>query len=125
MARTSLCLRSRVRGFSSLAARCSPSDSAKPLVSQGGKFTFRPAFVCSTVMASAPSEARHLVNFITTNSNKLAEVKAILEPAIQVESQTIDLAEIQGTLEDVTIDKCRRAADVVRPPLQQRTARGR
>lgn len=54
-----------------------------------------------------------MVNFITGNSNKLIEVRAILQPAIQVESQTLDLIEIQGTLEEVTLDKCRRAADLV------------
>jgi inosine triphosphate pyrophosphatase len=65
---------------------------------------------------SAPSAARHIVNFITGNANKLTEVKAILEPAIQVESQALDLIEIQGTMEDVTLDKCRRAADLVSLP---------
>jgi inosine triphosphate pyrophosphatase len=62
---------------------------------------------------ATPSAARHIVNFITGNKNKLSEVKAILEPAIQVESQALDLLEIQGTLEEVTLDKCRRAADLV------------
>jgi inosine triphosphate pyrophosphatase len=62
---------------------------------------------------TAPTAARHIVNFITGNANKLGEVKAILEPAIQVESQALDLPEIQGTLEEVTLDKCRRAADLV------------
>lgn len=62
---------------------------------------------------SEPSKARHIVNFITGNANKLAEVKAILEPAIQVESQALDLIEVQGTLEEVTLDKCRRAAELV------------
>lgn len=62
---------------------------------------------------TAPTAARHIVNFITGNANKLGEVKAILEPAIQVESQALDLIEIQGTLEEVTLDKCRRAADLV------------
>ncbi len=57
-----------------------------------------------------------LVNFITGNANKLREVKAILEPTIQVESQALDLIEIQGTVEEVTIDKCRRAADLVDLP---------
>jgi inosine triphosphate pyrophosphatase len=61
----------------------------------------------------APSMVRNVVNFITGNANKLKEVKAILEPAIRVESQTLDLIEIQGTLEEVTLDKCRRAADLV------------
>ena len=62
----------------------------------------------------AATEVRHIVNFITGNKNKLSEVKAILEPAIQVESQALDLIEVQGTLDEVTLDKCRRAADLVR-----------
>jgi inosine/xanthosine triphosphate pyrophosphatase family protein len=62
---------------------------------------------------SAP-RPRPVVNFITGNANKLAEVKAILEPAIQVNSQTVDIAEIQGTIEEVTEAKCRKAAEAVR-----------
>jgi inosine triphosphate pyrophosphatase len=62
---------------------------------------------------TTPTAARPIVNFITGNANKLGEVKAILEPAIQVESRSLDLVEIQGTLEEVTLDKCRRAADLV------------
>ncbi|KAM7194779.1 Inosine triphosphate pyrophosphatase-like protein [Naviculisporaceae sp. PSN 640] len=66
---------------------------------------------------NTPTQARHIVNFITGNANKLREVKEILEPAIQVESQTLDLIEIQGTLEEVTLDKCRRAADLIQGPV--------
>lgn len=58
----------------------------------------------------APKE----LNFITGNANKLAEVKAILEPTgVVLKNQALDLLEIQGTVEEVTIDKCRRAADLV------------
>lgn len=66
--------------------------------------------------ARPPSDVRHYVNFITGNAGKLREVKAILEPAIQVDSQALDLLEIQGTVEEVTKDKCRRAADLVPHP---------
>lgn len=59
------------------------------------------------------SQATQEVNFITGNKNKLGEVKAILEPAIEVRSQAIDLIEVQGTLEEVTIAKCRAAAEQV------------
>lgn len=57
--------------------------------------------------------AAHKVNFITGNANKLREVKAILEPEIEVTSKSIDLEEVQGTLEEVTESKCRRAAELV------------
>ncbi|AEO62815.1 uncharacterized protein THITE_2141037 [Thermothielavioides terrestris NRRL 8126] len=66
---------------------------------------------------TTPTAARPIVNFITGNANKLGEVKAILEPAIQVESRSLDLIEIQGTLEEVTLDKCRRAADLIGGPV--------
>lgn len=59
------------------------------------------------------SKATHVVNFITGNKNKLSEVKAILEPTIEVRSQALDLVEVQGTLEEVTLAKCRAAAELV------------
>lgn len=59
-----------------------------------------------------------VVNFITGNANKLLEVRAILEPAgITVQSQKLDLPEIQGTLEEVTREKCRAAADAIGGPV--------
>lgn len=58
----------------------------------------------------APKE----LNFITGNANKLAEVSAILaETGVQLHNQNVDLPELQGTIEEITTDKCRRAADVV------------
>jgi hypothetical protein len=53
------------------------------------------------------------LNFITGNKNKLAEVQAILEGVIELRNQNIDLVEIQGTVEEVTTDKARRAAEAV------------
>lgn len=57
---------------------------------------------------------QHL-NFITGNKNKLAEVQAILEGVIELRNENVDLVEIQGTVEEVTTDKARRAAEAVRP----------
>lgn len=53
------------------------------------------------------------LNFITGNQNKLAEVKAILGDIVPLKSQSLDLTEIQGTIEEVSKDKCRRAAAIV------------
>lgn len=53
------------------------------------------------------------VNFVTGNANKLREVKAILEPAIEVRSNPLDVEEVQGSIEEVTQSKCRRAAELV------------
>ncbi|KAM4055971.1 ham1 family protein [Hirsutella rhossiliensis] len=57
------------------------------------------------------------VTFVTGNANKLREVKAILEPAIRVQSTAFDLEEIQGTIHEVTEYKCRKAADLVNGPV--------
>ena len=53
------------------------------------------------------------LNFITGNTNKLREAQAILGDAVYLTSQSLDLVEIQGTIDEISIDKCRRAAEVV------------
>jgi hypothetical protein len=53
------------------------------------------------------------LNFITGNKNKLAEVKAILGDVVELQSKSLDLVEIQGTSEEIALDKCRRAAIAV------------
>ena len=53
------------------------------------------------------------LNFITGNQNKLAEVEAILGDVVHLQSQSVELIEIQGTIENITMDKCRRAAEIV------------
>lgn len=53
--------------------------------------------------------------FVTSNANKLAEVKAILSTTgIKLESKSLDITEIQGTMEEISKDKARRAAEKVR-----------
>lgn len=53
------------------------------------------------------------LNFITGNKNKLAEVRTILGSVINVENQSVDVPEIQGTIEEIAKEKCRHAAEVV------------
>jgi inosine triphosphate pyrophosphatase len=53
------------------------------------------------------------LNFITGNKNKLSVVKAILGSTVHLQSQSLNLVEIQGTIEEISADKCRRAADAV------------
>lgn len=54
------------------------------------------------------------LNFITGNANKLAEVQAILSSTpVELRSQNVDLVEIQGTIEEISKDKARRAAEAV------------
>jgi inosine triphosphate pyrophosphatase len=62
--------------------------------------------------------------FVTGNANKLREVHEILGDTVALESRAVDLPELQGTIEEISKDKCRRAADVVsfhqrRSTLQQ------
>ncbi|RII10800.1 hypothetical protein CUC08_Gglean006800 [Alternaria sp. MG1] len=59
----------------------------------------------------SPSSIPTVLNFITGNKNKLAEVQAILSGVIELRNQNVDLVEIQGTVEEVTKDKARRAAE--------------
>ncbi|KAK5716328.1 nucleoside triphosphate pyrophosphohydrolase ham1 [Elasticomyces elasticus] len=62
----------------------------------------------------APKE----LNFITGNKNKLAEVQAILSATpVKLQSQAIDLPELQGTIEEISTDKARRAAETVQGPV--------
>ncbi|GAO51884.1 inosine triphosphate pyrophosphatase [Saitoella complicata NRRL Y-17804] len=56
--------------------------------------------------------------FVTGNKNKLAEVQAILGSAgVEIKSQAIDLVEIQGTTQEISADKARRAALAVNGPV--------
>ncbi|PKS05217.1 hypothetical protein jhhlp_008588 [Lomentospora prolificans] len=58
-----------------------------------------------------------VVNFITGNANKLREVKEILEPAVRVDNKELDIEEIQGSIEEIAIAKCRKAADLLNGPV--------
>ncbi|KAG6042552.1 hypothetical protein E4U17_001387 [Claviceps sp. LM77 group G4] len=57
------------------------------------------------------------VNFVTGNANKLREVKAVLEPRIEVRSLPLDIEEVQGTVTEVTESKCRKAAEITNGPV--------
>ena len=57
------------------------------------------------------------LHFITGNSNKLVEVASILGDTVQLRNQPLDLTEIQGTIEDISVDKCKRAALAVNRAL--------
>ncbi|KAF6223470.1 hypothetical protein HO133_000313 [Letharia lupina] len=57
------------------------------------------------------------LNFITGNTNKLVEVKAILGDIVPLQSQSLDLTEIQGTIQDISKDKCQRAAAIIGGPV--------
>ncbi|KAJ5595303.1 uncharacterized protein N7459_001511 [Penicillium hispanicum] len=55
--------------------------------------------------------------FVTGNPNKVIEVNAILGDAIAVQPLALDIPEIQGTLEEIARDKCRRAAQIIDGPV--------
>ncbi|EGW32218.1 putative inosine triphosphate pyrophosphatase [Spathaspora passalidarum NRRL Y-27907] len=71
------------------------------------------------------------ITFVTGNANKLKEVVAILSSGpssangddshsvgkFTIVNQSIDLDEIQGSIEDVTIHKARAAADTIKGPV--------
>ncbi|KAF8318478.1 Ham1-like protein [Clavulina sp. PMI_390] len=63
---------------------------------------------------------RYLV-FVTGNAMKLKEVKAFLgeepNPRFTLVNQSLDLPEVQGTTQEVAIEKCKRAAQLVNGPV--------
>jgi hypothetical protein len=66
-----------------------------------------------THQSGLPTMPQTLI-FVTGNANKLAEVKAILGDAVpSLDNKALDLPELQGTLEEITLDKARRAAEAV------------
>ncbi|KAF2763616.1 Ham1-like protein [Teratosphaeria nubilosa] len=65
-------------------------------------------------MSPPPKE----LNFITGNKNKLAEVQAILASTpVVLKSQAVDLPEIQGSIEEISLRKARTAGEVVKGPV--------
>ena len=54
------------------------------------------------------------LTFITGNKNKLIESQAILGDSVVLNSTALDLPEIQGSVEGISADKCRRAAATVK-----------
>ncbi|KAG0153256.1 Ham1-like protein [Penicillium digitatum] len=57
------------------------------------------------------------INFITGNKNKLVEARAILGDSVQLSNQSIEITEIQGSIEEIARDKCRKAAIAVNGPV--------
>ncbi|KAF3908724.1 Nucleoside-triphosphatase [Arthrobotrys entomopaga] len=55
------------------------------------------------------------ITFVTGNAGKLAEVQAILGKYIKIENHGLDLEEIQGSIEEVSSAKCRKAAEIGLP----------
>lgn len=60
-----------------------------------------------------PRDKRLVINFVTSNANKLVEVKAMLEPDFKIVGHPLELVELQGTSEEIVMDKCIRAAKMV------------
>ncbi|KAL1664479.1 inosine triphosphate pyrophosphatase-like protein [Schizophyllum commune] len=59
------------------------------------------------------------LTFVTGNVNKLKEVQAILSAGphpVEITSQSVDIPELQGTTQEVAIDKCKRAAEALNGP---------
>lgn len=55
-----------------------------------------------------------MITFVTGNANKLRETTAILGP---LKSHSLDLPELQGTINDIAIAKALAAADAIQGPV--------
>ncbi|KAH7912939.1 inosine triphosphate pyrophosphatase-like protein [Hygrophoropsis aurantiaca] len=55
------------------------------------------------------------LTFVTGNANKLKETKYILSQGtpIEIDSQDLEIPELQGTTQEVALAKCRRAAELI------------
>lgn len=63
------------------------------------------------------------LNFITGNQGKLTEVRALLGDLVELDNQKVELDEIQGTIDEIAKDKCRRASKAINgPALTEDTA---
>lgn len=60
------------------------------------------------------------ITFVTGNANKLKEVVAILSDKVgdyNIINQSLDLDELQGTIEEVTIQKAKTASSIIDGPV--------
>lgn len=70
-------------------------------------------------MAATKDAAKKSLVFVTGNENKLKEVIAILGTSFpwKIESMKIDLPEFQGEPDEISIEKCKIAAEKVKGPV--------
>ncbi|VBB17721.1 inosine triphosphate pyrophosphatase [Yasminevirus sp. GU-2018] len=57
------------------------------------------------------------ITFVTGNSNKLREVQQILGDNVELISAKIDLPELQGEMDDISIEKCKMAVQQIKGPV--------
>uniref|UniRef100_A0A8D8PXN2 Inosine triphosphate pyrophosphatase n=1 Tax=Cacopsylla melanoneura TaxID=428564 RepID=A0A8D8PXN2_9HEMI len=59
--------------------------------------------------------SKNIVTFVTGNIKKLEEIKQILGPKVpfEIKHQKIDLPELQGEMDDISIKKCDEARKIV------------
>ena len=57
------------------------------------------------------------LNFITTNLNKLLEVRSIIGPLVTLESRSADIPEIQGTISEIALHKALTASKIINGPV--------
>jgi inosine triphosphate pyrophosphatase len=58
-----------------------------------------------------------MITFVTGNANKLKEFKAIIGDEIDIKNHKLDLAEIQGSIEEICTEKALEAARLLKSPV--------
>jgi inosine triphosphate pyrophosphatase len=77
-------------------------------------------FSCKVEIATMPIKT---LNFITGSAGKLRESRAILGDLVDLQSEAVEIDEIQGSIEEIAEDKCRRASIAIDgPALTEDTA---
>ncbi|KAJ2803627.1 nucleoside triphosphate pyrophosphohydrolase ham1 [Coemansia guatemalensis] len=57
------------------------------------------------------------LTFVTGNKNKLREMQALLQGVVDLQNISVDLEEIQGSMQEVAAAKCRQAVAIVDGPV--------
>jgi len=68
-------------------------------------------------MKRSAMSTQSILTFVTGNKNKLAEVNAILGSVMPLTNQKIDLPELQGEPEEISMEKCRLAVEQIQGPV--------
>lgn len=85
------------------------------------KIKLQPNFVAlkrPKILSTSDDPCPPLITFVTGNKKKLEEVKRILNNIpYELIDQKIDLPELQGDPEEIAIEKCKIAANIVKGPV--------
>ena len=103
-------------GIASMTVRKKGTQTSYPKLSELDKQLQIPFAIVTDIVPRKKTS----ITFVTGNKKKLEEVKRILNyipPSLELIDQKIDLPELQGDPENIAIEKCKIAANIVGGPV--------